>query len=281
MTIQQYKNQLITQLSSNYQENEAESITWILLSGILKFSKIKLLSQFNQPITNQQIQALNKAGQRILSGEPVQYVLGKAPFLNLELTVNKNVLIPRQETEELVMWIYSDWKNYSTPKIIDIGTGSGCIALALKQQMCNAHILATDVSVKALQTAKLNADNNNLSVSFHHNNILDESTQIQDEFDVIVSNPPYITNKEEHLMPSNVLEYEPHLALFSNTDALAFYKAIGNYAFKNLKRTGALYFELNEFNLEATMNCLQRIGFTQLAPKKDLNNKWRMLKVKF
>jgi len=281
MTIQQYKNQLVEKLSQIHSKSEAQSLAWILLEGILKQNKISLLSMLTNVLQENKISELNQASKRLLNGEPVQYVLGYAPFLSLQLKVNENVLIPRPETEELVMWIANDWKNQTTVSIIDIGTGSGCIALSLKQLMLNAAVFATDVSKNALKIAQQNAVANKLDVNFSLNDVLQGQNPFNSFFDVIVSNPPYITMDEAYLMPDNVLNYEPHIALFSNNDALTFYKAIGNFAFKYLKKEGCLYFEINEYHLEATMNCLQRIGFTQLSPKKDINGKWRMLRIKF
>jgi release factor glutamine methyltransferase len=201
-------------------------------------------------------------------------------FYGLEFEVNSAVLIPRPETEELVDWIVqkSKIKNQKSKiKILDIGTGSGCIAIALAKNLPNAQVFALDVSEKALATAKKNAEKNQVQLSFIHQSIL-ETEDLAQEFDIIVSNPPYVRELEKHEIKNNVLDNEPHLALFvEDNDALIFYRKIAQLAQKNLKSEGQLYFEINQYLGKETLNLLLEMGFKNCELRQDIYGNDRMI----
>ena len=207
---------------------------------------------------------------------PIQYIIGTTSFFGLDFNVNENVLIPRPETEELVDLIIKN-SNSKTPKIIDIGTGSGSIAISLAKNIPLASVFAIDVSEKALEIAKVNATLNNVNVNFILANILDVDN-LKEQFDVIVSNPPYVRNLEKHEIKKNVLEYEPHLALFVNdNDALIFYKKITELAKINLSQNGQLFFEINQYLGKETKELLENLDFKKVILKKDIYGNDRMI----
>lgn len=214
-------------------------------------------------------------------GEPLAYVLENQFFYGLNFKVNSSVLIPRPETEELVDLIVNNYPN--ALNVIDIGTGSGCIALAIKSKLNNSNVHAVDVSEEALEIAKENAKSNNLNVVFHQYDALKLSSTepasfINGQWDVIVSNPPYIPEKEQLLMESNVLDYEPHLALFvPDDDPLLFYRKIGEWAIQKLSNKGVLCFEIHEDLGNKMIELLKGIGFTSVKLFQDLQEKDRMV----
>lgn len=211
---------------------------------------------------------------RLKENEPYQYVLGRAYFYDFELNVSPAVLIPRPETEELVQLICNDFSGLG-PKVIDIGTGSGCIALALAKHIPAASVTALDVSPKAIKIAKINAEELHLDVRFLQQDILSED--LQETYDVIVSNPPYIPHKEKALMKENVLEHEPHLALFvDDSEELIFYERIASIGLKQLTEKGKLYFECNEYNADQVKDLLLKLGYTNLEIHMDMQGKKRM-----
>ncbi|MEO1262340.1 MAG: peptide chain release factor N(5)-glutamine methyltransferase [Bacteroidota bacterium] len=225
---------------------------------------------------------INKMVERLLTHEPVQYVLGKTIFYGLPFKVDANVLIPRQETEELVAWIIETVRRLPSTfcRILDIGTGSGCIPIVLKEKLPNAEVQALDVSKGALRVANENAELNNQEIIFHEMDILNESLWTHlPKYDIIVSNPPYITQDEKNILAKNVIEFEPHLALFSgNNDAQRFVKKIIGFAKNHLNKNGFLFFETNEFHAEQSKILLEENGFTKVELRKDLNGNNRMLK---
>ena len=273
-------------------KREANSMAYMLLENIFGCTKLDLLmNSHTLAFEMEKKKMLDSYLQRLQKNEPIQYILGKADFYGMSLAVNDAVLIPRPETEELVAFILEEKKkmarneNANLPfSVLDIGTGSGCIALALKKEIediyANVEISATDISEKALNVAKKNAENENLNVHFVQADILDKKEWYKfAKCDIIVSNPPYITVEESHLMRENVLEYEPHLALFvqKNESALLFYDTIARFALEKLKENGRLFFEINENYAAECVVLLENLGFqTQL--KKDINGKFRMIK---
>ena len=201
--------------------------------------------------------------------------------MDLKLIVNKHVLIPRPETEELIEWIVKDSKNKTNIDVLDIGTGSGCIPIALHKNMSNANVNTIDVSTKAIETAKKNAKNNQANINFIHQDILTTET-LPNKYDVIVSNPPYVRNLEKQEMQKNVLDYEPHLALFvEDHDPLIFYKKIAELAKTSLKPKGALYFEINQYLGNETVELLKKLDFKNIELKKDMFGNDRMVKAVF
>ena len=220
---------------------------------------------------------MRKLCGRLKQFEPIQYILGETEFFGLKLKVNPDVLIPRPETEELVQWICeTSWPPKSV--ILDVGTGSGCIALALKKQLRHTEMCALDVSERALQTAIENATKNGLEVHFIHADILQWSKKDWPLFDCIVSNPPYVRELDKKQMQPNVLEFEPETALFvSDDDPLIFYRETGHFAAHYLKPGGKLFFEINENLGDETCGLLKYIGFKNIKLRKDIHGKDRMI----
>lgn len=210
---------------------------------------------------------------------PIQYLLGKTSFYGLDFEVNENVLIPRPETEELVDWILESQKSKAESrklKILDIGTGSGCIAVSLAKNLSDAKVFAIDVSEKALATAKKNAEINAVEITFISQNIL-ETQDLGQKFDIIVSNPPYVRHLEKEEIKKNVLDNEPHLALFvEDNDALIFYRKIAELAQKNLSSSGQLYFEINQYLGKEMIELLETMNFKNVELRKDIYGNDRM-----
>ena len=210
----------------------------------------------------------------MVNQEPIQYILGRTSFYDLEFNVTPGVLIPRQETELLVDIILKDYS--LSGKILDIGTGSGCIAVSLKKNLPEAEVFALDISQNALDIAKLNSKSNNLHIDFIHGDILNPGLTINHTFDLIVSNPPYVRNSEQQKMHDNVLQYEPHTALFvPDDDPLVYYRAIADFCMRNLKSSGILALEINESLGFETKSELEKYTFSTVEIVKDLNNKDR------
>jgi release factor glutamine methyltransferase len=227
-----------------------------------------------------EIEKFESAIHRLSLHEPIQYIIGETEFLGLKFKVDEHVLIPRPETEELVQWLLDDIresKNPSNLKILDIGTGSGCIAISLAKNLPNAEIFALDISEKALKTAKENAGLNKVKVNFIQADILNLEA-LAGKFDIIVSNPPYVREMEKTEMHRNVLENEPDLALYvKDTDPLIFYKKITKLAEESLIKEGNLYFEINQYLANETEEILKNFGF-KTGLKKDIFGNYRMLR---
>ena len=272
------------QLSSIYDEAELNVIIFLAFEHVLDFSKTNLLLRSNENINQSDLLKLNFICKRLLQHEPIQYILGETEFYGLKFKVNSSVLIPRPETEELVdLIIKENSNNTQTLKIIDVGTGSGCIAIALKKHLPQAEVYAVDISKEALSTAKQNAELNKVDVRFIEADILTYSNPTLQtlNFDVIVSNPPYVTRNEETEMDPRVKDFEPHTALFvENNDALIFYNKIAHFALKQLNPGGKLYFELNAKYASETKHLLESIGWKDVCILRDLNNNERMLRAK-
>ncbi|MEN0050382.1 MAG: peptide chain release factor N(5)-glutamine methyltransferase [Bacteroidota bacterium] len=266
------KNNFVQALLAIYGEGEARSIARIVMEDVFPITKSFDFSQVDQV-------QLNDIQARLLTGEPVQYVLEQADFYGLKLKVSPAVLIPRQETEELVALVVENCGKGFRGSILDIGTGSGCIPIALKKQLPNAQISACDVSEEALKIAELNAKNYQLDINFFICDILDQERRKQlHTYDIIISNPPYIPRKESNLMPNRVKDHEPELALFvENGDALLFYRHITDFASDHLFSNGQLFFELNEYNASEVAQLVSEKGFSNVQIHKDLNGKERML----
>lgn len=263
-------------LSNLYDAREAKNIYYLLLQELLHCNLTYLLIHGTGNATDEQSCVMETYTQRLSEGEPLQHILGYAEFYGTTFRVNRNVLIPRPETEELVTWILQDSPN--APSLLDIGTGSGCIAISLKMQMSQSEVFAMDISPEALETARTNAKRNDAEVHFLHESILDQP-QHDRQYAVIVSNPPYILQKEKATMHVNVLQHEPHLALFvEDADPLLFYRAIAQFAQQHLAEDGQLYFEINEAFGKETCEMLQQYGFRSVELRKDMNGKDRMIK---
>ncbi len=280
MTLKDVQYQFHYNLDVLYGQNEVDSFFFMLLDAYYGISRLKLALQPNLAVQDntQLLKALN-----LLKTEyPIQYILGETDFFGLPFKVNKHTLIPRPETEELVALIIEKAKKDCAINILDIGTGSGCIAVTLAKNIPNAKVYALDVSSLALKTAQENALNNNVAVLFFKADILNIDTLpdriAQQRFDIIVSNPPYVKHEEKALMKPNVLNNEPHLALFvDNKNPLVFYKAITHYAATALAEKGLLFFEINEFLGNEMIHLLSENKFKNILLKQDLFNKDRMI----
>ena len=281
MTIKQYRDNFIQELTPIHGADEAESFFYLILEDKNKLRRIDLALQPELAFSKVEIEDYNSLLEQLKLEVPVQHLLGSAHFYGMEFVVNENVLIPRSETEELVEWIVADCKNITSTqpiKILDIGTGSGCIAISLAKNIKNAQVFAIDVSEKALATAKINAERNDVNVTFLLADIL-KTTDLNEEFDIIVSNPPYIRNLEKEEIKKNVLAYEPHLALFvADDNALVFYRKIAALAQKHLAEAGYLYYEINQYLGKETVALLENFDFKNTQLRKDIYGNDRMTK---
>lgn len=281
MKIRDYRAYFIQELTPICSAEEAESFFYIILEDLQQLKRVDLALNPDLSLSEEQLNQWNAYLVQLKLGIPVQYVLGKTNFFGLDFEVNPAVLIPRPETEELVDWIIESQKENSKDqnlRIIDIGTGSGCIAISLAKNIPHAQVMALDVSVAALATAQKNSQNNKVDVVFKNQNIL-ETNDLQEQFDVIVSNPPYVRNLEKVEIKKNVLDYEPHLALFvENDNALIFYRKIAELAQKNLKSNGFLFFEINQYLGSEMIGLLQDMGFKNIILKKDIYGNDRMIR---
>jgi release factor glutamine methyltransferase len=285
MTIHLAYQQILSQLYEIYDNREAANIADMVVEQVTAQRKIDRIVYKDLPVNTEQQAQLNQLVSQLLIHRPVQYVLGTAWFMDMKLMVNENVLIPRPETEELADWIISDIKNRNNKDVslIDIGTGSGCIAVAVRKKMPEVAVSAIDISDDALQVAKLNSIEQKVLVDFLHLDFLNEEEWNQlGKYNIIVSNPPYIRKSEETEMRSNVLKYEPSLALFvPDEDPLVFYKALAKFSRVHLKPEGSIYVEINEALGDEVVKLFREKGYGKVLLKKDLQGKDRMVRVNF
>lgn len=260
-----------------YGNGEARAITDYVLDVCFGLSKADILCGAVEEMTAEKTAELNKIFGRLTEGEPVQYVLGRAEFSGRWFNVRPGVLIPRPETEELCAWITADSKASASPKVLDIGTGSGCIAITLQLDMPESKVTAWDISADALDVARENAQQLGANVNFVRQDAL--NAKPEGKWDVIVSNPPYICEKEKKDMAVNVLEHEPHTALFvPDADPLLFYRAITRLAVQTLSKGGRLYFEINPIYADDTCRMMRAEGMTEVELRSDMYGKQRMAK---
>jgi release factor glutamine methyltransferase len=281
MTIHLAYQQLLARLYEIYNTREAANIADIVIEHVTGQRKIDRIIYKDLPVDESQQEQLENYTNQLLQHKPVQYVIGECWFMNLKLIVNESVLIPRPETEELVEWLLKDIKHLSKAlSLIDIGTGSGCIPIAVKKRFPGLSVSAIDVSKDALQVAALNAVAQKVSVNITELDFLNESEWNRlDKYDVIVSNPPYIKQNEEAEMRNNVLKFEPHLALFvPDENPLIFYEAIAKFSQKHLEAGGSVYVEINETLGEQVVALFRNYEFTDIILKKDMQGKDRMVK---
>jgi len=274
MTLQDFKLKMISELSLIYEMDELNSIFNLLSEEYLKIprSKILLANEINLNESNQNL--FLSALERLKTHEPIQYVLGKTTLMDLEFKVNSSVLIPRPETEELVRLILKE--NLDGKEILDIGTGSGCIAISLAKNLPNAKVTALDISEDALEVAKENAKLNNVEINFINADIFEYKSD--KKYDIIVSNPPYVLESEKVFMKKNVLDFEPNLALFvEDENPVKYYESIMNFSSNNLNLKGRIYFEINE-NLSYKLDALcEKYSYNSIICLKDNFNKNRIL----
>lgn len=268
-------NDIWRRLAKLYSDNEAKAIIRLLLEEKFNFSLTDIVCGAVDALPDSSCLKLEQDLVRLEKGEPIQYVLGSCMFFGRRFNVAPGVLIPRPETEQLCKFVIEGMKRTGNPQILDIGTGSGCIASTLSLDIPQASITAWDISAKALEIASDNAGRLGAHVEFVRQDALNAPTD-SNLWDAIVSNPPYICYKEKAAMEKNVLDNEPHLALFvPDDDPLLFYRHISEYAVKALKRNGMLFFEINERYGETTAEMLHRLGFKDIKTIKDIFGKDR------
>jgi release factor glutamine methyltransferase len=276
----QLLQEITADLQPIYGADEARSIAFVLLAHLYGLSRSAILADKAVPVPDTAL--LNTAIERLKQHEPIQYVTGTTEFMGKIFEVNKHVLIPRPETEELVSLIIMQNKHHLPAKVLDIGTGSGCIAISLAAAWPDAQVLALDVSEDALLIARKNAARQDMNVEFIQASILDDTWQKETmpmQLDIVVSNPPYVTWAEEPLMRENVKGYEPHVALFvADTDPLLFYKYIARFCARHLKNGGLCYVEINEQYGEEVKKVFTGYGFTQTEVWTDMFGKSRFVK---
>ncbi len=271
------------ELNGIYEVGELETMMAYCFEDFVNIKRAELSIRLNDTVSESDLLKFNFAVKDLKKFKPIQYILGNTYFYGIKLKVNAAVLIPRPETEELVDWILHDLKESPTSasmRLLDLGTGSGCIPIVLKKNMPSLDVSAMDVSDLALNLAHENARMNGAEIHFWQDDILNPHPPLwSSRYDVMVSNPPYVCMSEKNEMLANVLDYEPHLALFvPDNDPLLYYKAIADLALRNLNKGGKVYFELNQnYGLE-TKSMMEEKGFKNVIIKKDLNNKNRILR---
>lgn len=287
MLLKEIKTIFHKELGAIYPKEEVDAFFYRLIEHYLELERFVLVLQPNLTITKEEEQPLFEALAELKLEKPLQYITGIAHFMDLELKVNEHVLIPRPETEELVEWVISELENQTSDighqnseiRILDIGTGSGCIAIALAKNLPNAKVYAMDVSEEALEVAKSNAELNQVDINLFIGDILKPEFEFETKFDIIVSNPPYVRELEKNEIKNNVKAHEPSLALFvPDEDALLFYKTIIAFAEKHFSEKGILYLEINQYLGKETKALLEAHNFSEIELRQDLFGNDRMLK---
>lgn len=275
--MQKVRNFIKNELKGLFSPDEINSLTRLILEKEFSIPLADVLTcKFNH-LSDAEMQRLSEIVGKLKNSEPIQYILGETDFFGLTFYLDDSVLIPRPETEELVQWIVDSVKNEPL-KILDIGTGSGCIAVTLAKKLPFAEVHAWDISRDALGVARKNADKNGVHLFLAEKDILQESVS-DEKFDIVVSNPPYVTEFEKGEMQENVLNFEPHLAMFvSDQNALVFYEKIADFALKNLNKGGKLFFEINREKGNQIEMLLQQRGFGNIERQKDISGNERMIK---
>ena len=281
--VKDIRNHYCEQLCSIYDKDEANAMILILLEHYFSIDRVKMALEPQLRLSESEMLTFHFAVKDLLKNKPIQYIIGETEFCDLKFKVNENTLIPRPETSELVMKIVN--RQQSTDNrlcsILDIGTGSGCIAISLAKMISGSKVFALDISEKALEVAKENAINNEADVTFIHDDILSLRNKIDTKFDIIVSNPPYVRELEKAEMCDNVLNWEPHNALFvSDNDPLIFYRKILEFAKTHLKENGEVWFEINEYLGKEMTDLCTEMGFSQIETLNDFRGKERILSVR-
>lgn len=270
-------------LCSLYEKDEANAMILILFKYYFNIDRVRMVLEPDLRLSESEMLKIHFAVKDLLRNKPIQYVTGETEFCDLKFKVNENVLIPRPETAEMISKIvnsqHSTVNNHCS--IIDIGTGSGCIAISLAKMISNSNVYALDISEEALKIAKENAFNNNVNVSFIHDDILNLKNNIATKFDIIVSNPPYVRELEKAEMHNNVLGWEPHKALFvSDNDPLIFYRSILEFAKTHLKDNGEVWFEINEYLGKEMSDLCHELGFSNVKIYKDFRDRDRVMSLR-
>ena len=267
-------------LKGLYEVNEIGSLTLLAIGEITGFNNAKIKAFPELALSVNETTKLEHVLKELRTGKPIQYIFGKTEFYGLPFLVNPSVLIPRPETEELVDWVINSLHSeINNGHILDIGTGSGCIAISLKKHLPGFKVSGIDISTAAIQTASENAKLNHAEVNFLGEDILKPKAIISEKYKVIISNPPYVTLIDKRQMHTNVTDFEPHNALFvPDDDPLIFYRVIANFALSRLEQNGLLFFEINESYGKETINLLAALGFKEIILRKDMSGRDRMVK---
>ncbi len=272
MKLASFKKEFLESIIPLYNKDEARSLYYMLCEECLALSKSKLIIAEDMDLSVEKTNHLYNCLDRLEKHEPIQYVLGNTKFCGLNFFVNESVLIPRPETEELVRIMLND--DLNNKDILDIGSGSGCIAISLSKHYPNAKVTALDVSKDAIELSKMNAKENDVNLEFINADILNYKSD--KKYDIIVSNPPYVIGEEKKHMSKNVLDYEPELALFvNNDDPLQFYKAILDFSKNTLNKNGKIYFEINENYKDEIKDLAYYYGYSKADCKLDVFDKYR------
>lgn len=280
VTLLKIRQEFVEKLGEIYDPEEAKTLSQIAVEAVTGWNRMQQNIQLQTALDKEVLNALYDILQTLQAGKPIQHILGHAPFYNMDFKVNQHTLIPRPETEELVEMILADHEGQKNLKVVDIGTGTGCIAISLQKHLSNATTTALDVSSEALEIARENAQRLEAKIDFRCLDILEwELSFGEGKFDIIVSNPPYITQSEMRDMHQNVSQHEPHTALFVPEEApLLFYDYIADFALSHLAPDGTLYFEINQYLAEETKALMLKKGFSTAEIYSDINNVPRMLK---
>ena len=278
MTFAELKAHIHNSLQSLYPKSEINSFYFILLEHYGNYTTAEVLANVSTQLTDNITKAIQQAITELQTAKPIQYILGETEFFSNRFFADENVLIPRPETEELVDWVLQTYPDKThLLQILDVGTGSGCIAISLAKALPEAQVTAIDVSPKAIAVAQRNAERNGIKVQFLQRDILQTET-LPEKYDIIISNPPYVRELEKNEMHSNVLNYEPHLALFVPDDRpLLFYEQIATLAQQYLKPKGRLFFEINQYLAAEMQVMLAQKNFTEITLRQDLSGNDRML----
>ncbi|RMB56146.1 peptide chain release factor N(5)-glutamine methyltransferase [Dokdonia sinensis] len=284
MTVQEIRTHFAIALGDLYPDEEVASFCFLSFEHVTGMNRVEVTLSRNKILNSQQTDEMLQIMERLKRSEPIQYIIGSSEFYGLEFQVNRFTLIPRPETEELVDWVIKDHTQIAERvteiphNVLDIGTGSGCIAICIAKHLAGAHIEAVDISQNALETASNNASRNDVKVKFFQQDIL-AAEDLPKNYDIIVSNPPYVRELEKEQMRANVLNNEPEGALFVQDETpLLFYEKIGVLAFKFLNEKGTLYFEINEYLGAEMIALLKEIGFKSVELRKDMFGRDRMIK---
>lgn len=287
--VKDIRNYYCEQLCSIYDKEESNAMILILFKHYFNIDRVKMALEPQLRLSESEMLTFHFAVKDLLKNKPIQYIIGETEFCDLKFKVNENTLIPRPETSELVMKIVNRQQTTDNNReeksqshkvaklILDIGTGSGCIAISLAKHLPNSEVHALDISEKALEVAKANATSNNVNVNFIHDDILSLRNKIETKFDIIVSNPPYVRELEKTEMRDNVLNWEPHNALFvSDNDPLIFYREILEFAKDHLKENGEVWFEINEYLGKEMTDLCHNMGFSEVEIFEDFRGKERV-----
>lgn len=280
-TLRSFREEVNRELSDLYSQRELKFIVDDLVVNVLNYSDSDLILRSDQLLSKDELVTLNNCIDRLKKKEPLQYITSAVEFFGLELKVDARALIPRPETEELVKWVL-DENDTSSEVVFDVCAGSGCIALAIKSNLQNSDVVAIELSSEAIELIDENRSKTNLDIGILQADVLKEGSfsGYEDEsIDIIVSNPPYVLESDKGQMTDQVLDFEPHMALFvDDSDPLVFYSAIGLQAYRLLKKRGKLYFEVHELLAEEVAKLLDQIGFVNIEVRKDLQGKQRMVR---